>query len=80
MEKISHGMNIEPLNSMEQQSVNTELFNLYSIQQCGQSTRSDSNTITLTDEEDNAIQDVCGYVARLLKCKKIFSIDGYFQM
>ena len=38
-------MNIEPLNSMEQQSVNRELFNLYSIQQCGQSARSESNSV-----------------------------------
>ena len=56
-------MNIEPINSMEQQSV----------QQCGQSTRSESNTITLTAEEDNAIRYVCGYVASTLikKFKKI---------
>ena len=46
-------MNIELINSMEQQSVHLrELFNLYSIQQYGQSTRSESNTITLTAEED----------------------------
>ena len=45
-------MNIELINSMEQQSVHRELFNLYSIQQYGQSTRSESNTITLTAEED----------------------------